>query len=151
MVVCIWWHFALKHHPLKPRKHTKLAYVRCFSRHNYFGDFSIQFVNAMSSIGPYIGVKIKVIIPKSFWGARLNELLTGTFHHFFYLSLSCIKPWCEWFEDFIDQNTIHMALHWAEMALHLIAWLIKKIPVSGSVYATVAYTVQGCFDPTLRS
>ena len=64
MVIGVQCCFILKHYPFKPLKLTKLANVGHLARHNGFRDFPIQFVNAMCSIRPYIGLKFKVINPK---------------------------------------------------------------------------------------
>ena len=92
MVIWIWHHFISKHHLFKTLKLKELAYVRHFSRHDTFRDFPIKFIDAVCSIGPYIGLKFKAVIPKSLWCARL-ELPTGAFLQFLYLSLRCIWPW----------------------------------------------------------
>ena len=96
MVIWILCCFISKHHPFKPLKPTKLAYVRCLSRHSSFMDLTIQFVDAMCSFGPYMRLKFKAVIPKSLWGTRLNELPSRTFFQFLYLSFSSIWPWGEW-------------------------------------------------------
>ena len=68
-----------KYYPFKPLKLTELANVRCLARHNGFRDSPIQFVNAMCSIGPLVGLTFKTVIPKSLQGTRLNELPTRDF------------------------------------------------------------------------
>ena len=95
MVIKIWCYFISKHHPFKPLKLKKLAYVRYLSSHYHFRDFPIQFIDAVHRIGPYLGLKFKAIIPKSLWGVRLIVLPTRTLLQFPYISLSSIGPWSE--------------------------------------------------------
>ena len=100
---------------------SQLANVRRLDRHDSFRDFPIQFVSAMWSIRPYIGLKIKAVIPKSLWSARLNELPTRTFVQFLYFSFGCIRlgvngsicfKWHDAFMSFLlnSPRTISLAL-----------------------------------------
>ena len=75
----IWCCFISKHHPLKPLKLTKLAYVRYLSGHNSLQYLPIQFINADCSITANIGLKFWAIIPKPLQVARLKELSIGIF------------------------------------------------------------------------
>ena len=67
--------FISKHHPFKPFKLTKLAYVGHLSRHDSFRVLPITFVDDMCSIGPYIKFKFRAIIPKSFGAPDLISFL----------------------------------------------------------------------------
>ena len=87
--------FVLKHYPFKPLKLTELAYVRHLSGHNSFRDFPIQSVDAVCSVGPYVGLNFKAVIPKSLWGARLYKLSTRTFLQLLYLYFGIIQLWGE--------------------------------------------------------
>ena len=71
--------FCFKTLPNEPFKLTELANVLHLGRHNSFKNLPIQFVNNMCSIGPYVGLKFKAIIPKSFWGAKLDDFLPEPF------------------------------------------------------------------------
>ena len=86
VIIRVNYHFISKYYPFQPFKLTNVANVECLARHNGFGDLSIQFVNAMCSIRPYIGLKLEAIIPKTLWGARLSELPARTFLQFLYPS-----------------------------------------------------------------
>ena len=82
--------FVSKHYPFEPFKLTKLDNLQYLVGHNHFKNLPIQFVHAMCSVGPHVGLKLEAIIPKSLWGARFNELPTRTFLQLFYLSFCCI-------------------------------------------------------------
>ena len=58
VVIGIWCGFVLKYNSFKLFKLTELAYVGHLPRHDSFSDFPIQFVNAMNSIEPYVGLML---------------------------------------------------------------------------------------------
>ena len=61
--------------------------VEHFSIYNGLKDSSIQYIDAVCSIGPNKGLKLIAIIPKSLWGATLNCFLPESFFsHFIPLS-----------------------------------------------------------------
>ena len=83
----------LKHYPFKPFKLTELANVGCLSRHNNFMDFPIQFVDAVCSIGTNVGLKFKVVIPKSLRVPDLMSFLLESFFVFFISQLHLSMGW----------------------------------------------------------
>ena len=74
----------------------KSDYVRHLSIHDCFRDFPIEFDDVMCSIGTYVGLKLKAVIPKAIWRARLNELPIRPILQFLHFSFGCISPWVEW-------------------------------------------------------
>ena len=79
VVIRIQCYFISKDHSFKLFKLTKLAYVERLSRHDSSRDFPIQFVGAMCSMEPYIGLKFKAVIPKCLWVPDLMSFLLEPF------------------------------------------------------------------------
>ena len=71
MIIGIWCSFVLKNYLFEPLKLMELANVGCLARHNGFRN--------MCSIGLYVGLKFKTVIPSLFWGTRLNSFLPELF------------------------------------------------------------------------
>ena len=116
-----------QYHPFKPWRLKKWVYIRCFSGHNYLREFPIQFIDAMCSIGPYVRLNFKAIIPKTLLHTRLDKLHTRTILQLFSFSFSLLHLTMGWMAESVLS---HMMPPFISLWTHLGSSLRHDAPIA---------------------